>query len=335
MEQPTKFVRNYIPEDAIYNPTSLALRISYICNISCKFCYNNSTADSKTQLKEEQVIAIIEEARSEGFQTLGISGGEAMMFKDIVISGIRRARELGYTGISIVTNGFWGKSPTSAKKIITALHDAGFAPPNDMLSMSAGEFHHEWLDWKHAKNCIQAFYDTYNAPMSIDFETTPGNEGLIDEFKAYLDQKGIAETMYKFRERTLVANLGRWKDLDEGIIREKPMEVYGKCNAINRFSIQPSGDVVPCCGFNRFNPGIILGNVLNSSIAEIITNAQNNIANKYLTAFPMNKVYEELSKKFELPNKFSVICEICELIFSKKEHLDYLEERFDALSKSK
>ena len=335
MNEPTSTLRPYISEDDIYNPKSMAIRITYQCNISCKFCYNNSTADSKIFLSEEQVIKIIEEAREEGFETMGISGGEALMYKDTVISGIRRAKELGYKGVSIVTNGYWAKTKTSAKKLLTSLRDAGFKPPQDMFSMSAGEFHHEWLDWTYAKNALSEFYRIFKHPMSIDFETTPGNEQLLNDFKTYIAENGIKEDQYKLRERKIVANLGRWKDLDEGIIRQKPIEAFGKCNAINRFSIQPDGDVVPCCGFNRYNTGIILGNVLNSSIPDVIQAAQTNLANKYLTELPISTIYKELSKEFTLPDKFSVICEICELIFSNKEYMDYLEGKFESLSNRK
>jgi len=333
MNTPNISLRDYVTEDSIYNPKSLAIRITYQCNISCKFCYNNSTADSKTNLSEEQVIEIIEKAREEGFETMGISGGEALMYRDVVLAAVRRAKELGYKGVGIVSNGFWAKTKTSAKKLLMALKKAGFQPPKDMFSMSAGEFHHEWLDWKYAKNAISEYHRIFKHPLSIDFETTPGNENLMDEFKEHVAKEGITEKQYILRERKIVANLGRWKDLDEGIIRQKPIDAFGKCGAINRFSIQPDGDVVPCCGFNRYNTGIILGNVLNSSIPEVITAAQENLANKYLTHVPMNVIYKELSKEFTMPDKFSVICELCELIFSKKEYMDYLEGKFEELSK--
>ncbi len=308
----------------IFNPVSLTIRISYKCNIRCKFCYNTSLIDSDIALDEDRILALVRDGHKAGFCRLGISGGEAFIYAKSVIKIIILAKELGYSAVSIVTNGFWGKSLQSTKNIISSLKNAGFSPPKDMLSMSAGEFHQEWIPPSYAKNIISEFNSAFGVPFTIDFEITNGKEHLVQEFHDFMAEHGIPEDTYKLRLRTVIANLGRGKNLAEEMTAAKPIGAFGKCNAINRFVVQPTGKVVPCCGFNRFNEGIELGNIKESSIAEIIHNANSNIINQYLTNEPLYGIYKKLSEHFDLPENFTVACELCEAMFGKKEHVDYL-----------
>ncbi|MDP4030247.1 MAG: radical SAM protein [Gallionella sp.] len=312
-----------------YTPKSLALRVSYKCNIGCRFCYNISLPNSDVIMPEEQLLSVIEQCRANGFTSVGFSGGEIFLFAPVLYKCIKRAKEVGYTGISIVTNGYWGKSIESAKRTIASLVDTGFAPPKDRLSMSAGEFHNEFIDWSYARNIAKHYFATFAHPLRIDFEVTPGKEHLIDEFKAYMKEQGVPDDAFTLDIRKFIANVGRWKEADGKAVVAKPIGSFKKCTAINRFVVDPDGKVLPCCGFNRFIDGISVGNLNNNSVAEVIEQAQNQVATRYLTLVPMGAIYEELIKRFELPKDFSVICEVCEAIFSKKEHMEYLAQRAD------
>lgn len=312
-----------------YTPKSLALRVSYKCNIGCRFCYNISLPNSDVIMPEEQLLSVIEQCRANGFTSVGFSGGEIFLFAPVLYKCIKRAKEVGYTGISIVTNGYWGKSIESTQRTIASLVDTGFAPPKDRLSMSAGEFHNEFIDWYYARNIAKHYFATFAHPLRIDFEVTPGKEHLIDEFKAYMKEQGVPDDAFTLDIRKFIANVGRWKEADGKAVVAKPIGSFKKCTAINRFVVDPDGKVLPCCGFNRFIDGISVGNLNNNSVAEVIEQAQNQAATRYLTLVPMDAIYEELSKRFELPKDFSVICEVCEAIFSKKEHMEYLAQRAD------
>ncbi|HDQ41720.1 MAG TPA: radical SAM protein [Desulfonatronum sp.] len=315
----------------IYTPTSLALRVSYKCNIGCRFCYNTSLPDSTIVMPEEKLLDVIRQCRKNGFRSIGFSGGEVFLFAPTLFKCIRLANDLGYGAVSVVTNGFWGKSAASAGRTMESLAQSGFAPPRDRLSMSAGEFHREFLDWSHAANIAKEHFAFFEQPMRFDFEYSPGKEHLVEDFKACLAEHGVQEHMYFLGMRTFIANIGRWKETHRGPINAKPLHSFKKCNAVNRFVVDPDGKVLPCCGFNRFNQGISLGNVNTSTVADIIEQAQSHAPNRLLTYVPMDAVYAELARAFPLPRDFSVICEVCEAIFSNKEHVDYLAQQTDEL----
>lgn len=315
------------PEVAnIFDPQSLTIRIAYKCNIRCKFCYQGADLDNKTALDEERMLGMVREGRDAGFIRLGISGGEAFLYAKSMAKIIKLAKKIGYQNISIVSNGFWGKSAQSTRNILNLLKDAGFEPPKDMLSMSAGEYHQEWIELSNARNIIDAYYKEFNLPFTIDFEYSKGKEYMVSEFREYLRGEGLSEETYKIRPRTIIAKLGRGKDINEQTMDTKPLEAFGVCPSIGRFVVQPEGYVVPCCGFNRYIEGLSLGNIYEHSVSEIITMASSNLVNRYLTHVPLRDMHKELSKHFDLPSDFSVNCELCEVIFAKKEHVDHLKK---------
>lgn len=313
----------------IYTPSSLGLRVSYRCNINCRFCYNISTAKSEITMEEERLLNVIDQCHENGFKSVGFSGGEIFLFAPTLYRCIRRSRDLGYSSIGIVSNGYWGKTVKSTKRILTQLIEVGFSPPKDRVSISAGEFHMEFLDWTHVRNIANEYYNFFSKPLYIDFEVTPERKSLIDQFNVYMAEQNVPEHAYDLHVRTCIANVGRWKELSGMPVTPKSIASFRKCNSINRFIVAPEGEVMPCCGFNRYIKNISVGNVNTHSVAEILDQAQHHTVTRYLTMAPLNEIYAELSKKFELPSNFSVICELCEAIFDKQEHVDYLESIAD------
>lgn len=311
--------------EPIYAPSSLVLRVTYKCNISCRFCYNSSNLDSDVAIDEVAMRRVIKEARHNGIKRLGLSGGEVFLYTNTMVRMIQLAKSIGYEAVSVVTNGFWGKSETSTKNLINALAKAGFSPPQDKLSMSAGEYHQEWIEPSYARNIIKAYYAAYEQPFTIDFEYSNGKEHLVEQFQLYMRGEGISEEMYTIRPRTFIAPVGRAKDqLEEGSVSLKSPASYGKCNAVNRFVVQPDGFVVPCCGFNETNTGINLGNINEESVGMVIRKGNTNIVNQYLTHVPLGKIHEALAKRFPLPLGYATNCDLCEALFAKPEHVEHL-----------
>ena len=321
-----------VAQTSVYNPKSLSVRISYKCNIGCRFCYNTSLPDSKIALDQDRVMEMIKEGAEHGLNGIGISGGEAFLYANSVMEMIKTSKQNGYKGTSIVTNGFWGKSEKSASNLIGKLAAAGWSPPRDMLTMSAGEYHQEWIPLSYCRNAIKEYYRAFAKPMEVNFEITQDKEHLVEEFHDYMKENGVSTDWYNLRTRRLIANLGRGKEeLEEGTTEAKPARVFGKCNAINRFAIQPDGKVVPCCGFNRFNDGLTLGNIYEHSVAEIIEMGKTNVINRLLIEKPMWEIYEELKPHFDMPEKYCVSCELCEAMFGTREHVEYLEQNAEQL----
>lgn len=312
----------------IYKPHGLGFRLSYKCLIGCRHCYQKSLPGSDVFMDKDRLLGVLAEGRDVGMQNVGFSGGEPFLCADTVFEGIATARKVGYEGaVGFVTNGFWGKTPQSAKTIIDKLADAGFSPPNGRLNLSVGEFHQEWISFSAVSNVVSAHWEKFQQPVYLLVTFSKGNDGVFRKLLDHFEKCGIPEEAYVSQIYSSVAHVGR---ANEEIAADTnppvPVTNYGKCVGINRFSIEPSGEVAPCCGFNRFNKGLFMGSLYENTVGEIIDFTNRSIVFQYLKHKALHEVHEILSQKFDLESGYRHKCEACEALFGKEEHIAYLEE---------
>ncbi len=104
---------------------TLSLETGIRCGNQCGFCYQLSwrAADRLPDPDFETLSARMEWGRSNGFDEVGLSGGEPTIRKDF-IPLVRRARELGYSRVAVTTNGRRFQNETFARQALDAGLDA-------------------------------------------------------------------------------------------------------------------------------------------------------------------------------------------------------------------
>ena len=316
--------QNSIPR--IYNPQGMGFRLSYKCVIGCRHCYQ-ALPGSDVFIDKKRLLGVLEEGRGAGMRNVGFSGGEPFLCADTVIKGIKLARKLGYDGsMGVVTNGFWGKTPKSARKVISKLAEAGLTQPLGRMNLSVGEFHQEWISFSTIGNVVSAFWEQFNQPIYLLVTFSKGNGGIYHKLCDHFAKRGIPEKAYTSQIFPGIAHLGRGNEELAGHSNPAiPIANYKKCVGINRFSIEPTGKVAPCCGFNRFINGLCMGNVYEKSVPEIVEDTNTNIIYQYLKHKPLHEIHQVLSAKFDLKSGFRHKCEVCEELFGKEERVAYLE----------
>ncbi len=192
---------------------------------------------------------------------------------------------------------------------------------DSLLTLSAGEFHSEFLDWDHIGNIAQVHYRTFNRPLGIDFEYTSQSSQLVEQFYTHMNNMGIGEKCFRLNLRTSFANVGRMKDnYSLYQLNEKKAISADKliCRPESLFTIEPDGNVLPCCGYNRFIKGIVLGNINDESVERIISNANNHrVINLLLNNNFMGIQKELFGADNSLPTQYRSNCEACEVCFGK------------------
>ena len=238
----------------IYRPQGMGLRLSYKCVIGCRHCYQKSFLGSDVFINKKRLLGVLEEGREVGMHTVGFSGGEPFLCADTVFEGIELSRKLGYDGnVGVQTNGFWGKSPKSAKKIISKLAKAGFSPPEGRINLSVGEFHQEWISFSTISNIVSAYWEQFNHPIFLNVTFSKGNKGIFYKLCDHLAKCGIPENAYSSLIYPSIAHVGRADEVLTGDTNPtSPVTNFKECVAINKFTVEPTGKVSPCCGFNRF-----------------------------------------------------------------------------------
>ncbi len=302
-----------------YAPYTINFRITYKCNIQCRHCYNNSNNKETICIDRDAALKVIKEGFDFGIRRMSITGGEPLLYPKLVLEMLKTAIDLGYENVSFKSNGFWGKTLKSAEKLYSELKGIGFAYPVGGLSLSAGEFHSEFLNWNHISNIVIVHYKSYNRPLGIDFEYTKESSHLVEQFRNHMIKKGVDEKCYKLNLRTNFANVGRMKDNyelyrlnDKRLISTKKLI----CRPEKMFTVEPDGDILPCCGYNRYIKDIALGNIYKESFLDIVQNTINHKAMNLL----MNKNFEEIQNELfgennNLPKEYSSVCEACEKCF--------------------
>ena len=97
----------------------------------------------------EETVAV---ARLDSFM---IFGGEPMLYPERTIRLFRKANELEIPEIELITNGFWGRDPKTARKLATELREAGVT---DVL-ISVDAFHLPHIPLGGPRNAAMASVD--------------------------------------------------------------------------------------------------------------------------------------------------------------------------------
>ncbi len=111
--------------------------LTYECNYECSHCFLYCGPQVEGTFTLEQIVSILEDAKKFGtVDTIYFEGGEPFLHYDLMISGLTRARNMGFrTGI--VTNGYWATSDEEAVNYLQPL----VALEIDDISMSDDLYH--------------------------------------------------------------------------------------------------------------------------------------------------------------------------------------------------
>lgn len=318
----------------IFDPKSLGFRLTYRCNSKCEHCYCYTDKDNSNacDLGMKDIEPLIPQAKAIGMTGIGLSGGEPFLLMNLIFGTVKQAKEHGLN-VNLATNAFWAKRPEKAMDILTSLKSLGFKPPGDSIAVSAGQFHLPYISQDCSANLIKAYRSVFGMPLPrVDFEYVTGNERILHEYKTYLETQGITDKDYKLVERTTFQTTGNSKIVSNEIINKRPASIFqGLCPWIKDLIVDPDGDVYPCCGFNRYNKGIVIGNINKQPLEQIKNNAQTNPVMIMLKFHSFAYLHSLLAKEFNLADDADGLCDICEDIFSNQEHVEYLISRHSHL----
>jgi MoaA/NifB/PqqE/SkfB family radical SAM enzyme len=318
----------------IFDPRTLGFRLTYRCKSKCEHCYCYTDKDdlAGVDLRFEDIEPLIPQAKAIGMSGIGLSGGEPFLLKDTVYAIVECAKRHGLN-VNLASNAFWAKQSDKAVNILEHLKSLGFQPPRDSIAVSAGQFHLPYIDRACSMHLIKAYRQVFDATLPrLDFEYVLGNEQILHDYKAYLAENGVAEGDYKLVERTIFQSTGNSRIANETIIAKRPASVFrALCPWVKDLIVDPAGNVYPCCGFNRYNKGIVIGNIHEQSIEAIRNAAQVNPVMVMLKYHSFAHLHSLLQRQFDLPAEADGLCDICEVIFADPRHVDYLVNRFSHL----
>lgn len=158
------------------------LFLNYACQAKCAFCYNPPITDEllRRELSFEQAAAALYGAAKTGAKSLNMHGGEVTL-RDDLGKIVRLAKKLGFTQITLVTNGIKLGDERYAKSLVSAgvthvrmsLHAAD-AKTHDQIVVVPGALDKALAGVGHMRKL--------DVPVGLNFVLVKANAAKLPEF---------------------------------------------------------------------------------------------------------------------------------------------------------
>lgn len=244
---------------------SVGIIVDEKCNIQCKHCCFSSGPKSENHLTDVEILSIIDDVlQSQAVTTVGLSGGEAMLRKSLVLECIERVHRAGRK-CTLTTNGFWGVTPAKANDVVEELVNAGL----NFLTISYDDFHSELLSSNRVRNVINACKQfglryAINQAVSRSFDGSRSMSALED----------LAEEVPI--RRFPVAAVGAAKHLPASdFIRSRVDAAELRCPGFEP-TYHFDGNIYPCCTPSIFETTLAVGSIHDSNFEEVLRSMSRN-----------------------------------------------------------
>jgi MoaA/NifB/PqqE/SkfB family radical SAM enzyme len=224
-------------------------------------------------------VRFLEDARTQGIEVLGFTGGEPFLYPEFLFALTRRAAELGYRFDKVMSNGVWQRDAAHLEEVLSELRDAGFT---GKLGLSVDKFHGRHTA-KAAEFCRigRQVFGRDNI-VGLSYASRHPDQGLepvrdlARELDAVIEWSDLlGRYLLVSLDLTITLNwnhlaaveraekyTGSW---DGTWFKEDYCEGPGQA-----LIVTPRGEVKPCCGFASDLDQLTIGNIYHDSVAAII-----------------------------------------------------------------
>ena len=290
------------------------------CNARCKMCCDSrGLVRGKTLTIEELDLILKNIKECPSIDLIGVTGGEPMLYPDLVehIINFDYGRKVG---ITIKTNGFWGKDNNKARNFIERNKSK-----IKMISFSYDQFHKEFIDLQNILNIVDIANDlevsTEIVGCFLKDGIQPGD--IINEMGEH-----AFKTNYAYQP---VINTGSAEIFsDSQFIKVIDLKKHeARCIGLldRTLLINAKLEVYPCCSQVVENTLLLMGNLHEESLSAIIQSIDyNKVLHKIYTE-GFTPFLELLKKKnIEYPQSLTSPCELCGFLFKDDWFLRLLKE---------
>ncbi|UNE61523.1 radical SAM protein [Xanthomonas oryzae] len=223
-------------------PKTLTFITTYRCTAACTQCCFESSPKVRGRLGRDEMIRALHDVKNR-FKSLRVvvfTGGEATLLKDDLIAVIAEATSLGLV-TRIVSNGSWGKTKATAKRLADKLAGAGLCE----LNISTGKDHQEWVPQESVVNAVEAaFHAGVLTLVTVEADTADS---------AKLSSLMKDPTLKTLRSRGVIVQSNSWMSFkDTGEERDHALTTGRRatpCEQIHsNIVVTPYGEVSACCG---------------------------------------------------------------------------------------
>lgn len=296
------------------------------CNISCRHCGFSAGPDNKLVMPLAKAKEYLQEiSKHPRAKLISYTGGEPFLFYHYLTELMSFASKLELHG-EIVTNSFWATNFDETKEKLSILKDLGAV--NFVTSLD--DFHAEFIKPENIKNAVLTACELgYHVTVkTTTYPDAPYTDAKCTSAK-YPDPKyPAAKFTYDYVLNFLEAEKNKIKVINQPLIlsgraknelntdcikiKVNQNKAAGNCKTVLKFpTINPSGEVYPCCGFGE--KCRLIGNTQETSLGELLATMQRNLFFNLLAYIGPQNILQLAAKylKKTSPDNFLNICEAC------------------------
>ncbi len=226
--------------------TGLHILLTYQCTGECDHCFVWSSPRQRGVFTIQEISDVLEQAREIGVEKIYFEGGEPFLFYPILVSGVRRAAEMGFS-VGIVSNCYWAETIADASVWLQP-----FAGRVSDLTVSSDLYHCEKELGEQPQNAIAAAkllgIPTGMISIAPIQASAPSAQGQLE---------GDSGVMFRGRAASVLAPrvpLHPWQGFED--CPHEDLRDPG------RVHLDPFGNVHIC-------PGLVIGNAFKQSLKDI------------------------------------------------------------------
>lgn len=337
-----------------YQGNSVSFITTNNCTAACPHCVMRCSPGEKFALSFEQIKTTIDSIlEKQKLQLVVFTGGEPTLLKDDLLRAIHYCHSHGIL-TRIVTNAHWANTAGNARKVLSALKQAGL----DELNFSLDDYHAPYVPVQNVKNAWKATKGM--GFLSVVIANSHGESDTItpewiqqffeetiqvrdpDHRHGYSDgreKKDADGTLYIITEAR-VQKTGRAAEMiKEEDFHEVPDQTSLNCSC-GAVIIQPSvgyrNDLWACCGVNcEENEVLRLGDLNTESYESIMQRSCNSVllnAIHYLGPYSLIKFVEEKDPGIHFSGNYHSMCEMCEVLTTNSDALKVLRANYAELT---
>lgn len=298
--------------------------MTYRCQIACPHCIIEAGPHRKEEMQIEDALEWIQQIASyrNGYiKVLSLTGGEPFYNIDNLIKISAFGEKCGLL-VSAVTNAFWATTQEEAIGVLREL------PSIKMLAISTDAYHQISIPFERVKNAVFAA-KVCDLPYNIAVCTENENDTEYKEILKKLHEITEIDTIntaVTFPAGRALKRLGTSKYMTT---EEPPISA---CSAGSSPIVFPDGRVIACIGpvidIATSHP-LILGNLRESSLSEILDNAELNPILHAIRIWGPKKLIsmiKEAGLGHCLPKNYikDSVCNACYNLMSNSEIVEFL-----------
>lgn len=298
----------------------LVLNYTLRCPLACDYCCYDCHPQRTEKMPLALALRLVDEAADlQVFSSIGLTGGEPMLFFDELLHIGDRCKRQGIP-FTIVTSGFWAISPEEAHRKVSLLSERGLT----RLSLSHDPSHARFVPRERILNAVKA---------GRSFGVTTQVVGAFDSDRPDLCR--FAPELEEFPDALLastgIARVGRGSQSPARVGLGPPGSGSLASLACIRqlhhdMVVFYDGRVWPCCStFNLVTPGLCLGSVYEDSLQTLWQRLNGSLMLRVMKRKGFERLYEivqeqDPSTRARLPTPMAMedACSLCHRIFENE-----------------